>query len=234
MAQKPAPRPAPPEKVEAVQPAVAGALKALALDPPAPVRAAVAEGLARVVTESDEEAGESGDITHLTAAQIVAAFKAMGEPVPGSLAQIEARLEASGGEPNVRPEGILTPEEEEARQQRLQAIAQDIMAAPNSKRANYLRALKESKPCTVYSPVDDVFHINSVTIIVVEGENPPKKRGQMPRTGSLGCEMIADIVRERRRMASYNADQDEKYRSFEFAAPDVPGQKKRVNPGGVF
>jgi hypothetical protein len=219
-----------------VEPAVAEALQVLGADPPRPLREQIAEHVAQHVTPGETEVGEAGDMTRLLAMEIREVYKRHGMEPPGTIGQMEQTLEALAGERVVRPEGILTIEQEIARQEEVRAKTEQMLAAPNTKRARYLQDLKDSPPCEFFAPNAQTFQVNGVTIRVPQGRIAAKRKGEMPRAGALGCEMVRDLVYDAQGARLMEQRAQELYKNFQFISKEemVARDVDKVDQGGVF
>lgn len=129
-----------------------------------------------------------GDVTASAALALAAAAVRHNQPVDTPTLQSELQ---SVGDPVVRPDGILSKEEERARAEKNRAEVMMLMSAPSSKRLRQLQALRESPPFSFYCPIDiPNGYMNGVPIIIYEGMVPPKTPGSL----GLGCLMVAQFV----------------------------------------
>lgn len=153
-------------------------------------RDTISDAAASVAADYDSERDPitGGDLTALAAGALASAGARHNEPVDGPTLQSE--LQATG-DPVLRPEGILSRDEERARDERNRAEIMMLMSAPSSKRMRQLQALKESPPFSFYCPIDiPSGFMNGVPIIIYEGMIKPKT----PGTIGLGCLLVAQFV----------------------------------------
>jgi hypothetical protein len=153
-------------------------------------REVVADAAATVAASYDAERDPitGGDVTATAALALAAAAVRHNQPVDTPTLQSELQ---SVGTPVLRPEGILSRDEERARAEKNRAEIMLLMSAPSSKRLRQLQALRESPPFSFYCPVDiPTGHINGVPIVIYEGLIPPKTPGSL----GLGCLMVAQFV----------------------------------------
>jgi len=151
----------------------------------------ISDAAATVASAYDAERDPitGGDATHLARqALLKAAYGNRDTVVDGPTLQSELQ---SVGDPVVRPDGILSKEEERERADKNRAEIMMMMSAPSSKRMRQLQALKESPPFSFYCPIDiPNGFMNGVPIILYEGMIPPKTPGAI----GLGCLMVAQFV----------------------------------------
>jgi len=163
--------------------------------------------------ERDEVTG--GDVTALAAQALAASSARHDEPIDRPTLQSELQ---SVGAPVVRPDGILSKEEERARDEKNRAEIMMLMSAPSSKRNRQLQALKDSPPWEFYCPIDiPDGNMNGVPIIIYEGQIRRKAPGSL----GLGCMMVAQYVEHVMGRRGWAAGDSRRLKMQEILDPEV-------------